>query len=263
MHLVTIEPRHLRDLMQLKDSVGWNQTEDDWLRCMRLQPDGCVGIVADDKVVATATTMNYGAELSWIGMVLTLPEYRGRGLARQLMEVVIERSKTARVGLDASDMGKPLYASLGFVDECAIERWVREPAPAAGESLPAAKIDFGLDRQIFGADRSRLLAELGRYESAGSNGSYAFARPGSRYHFLGPWVAGDLDGARALLGWFLARHGSKTTCVDVFPHQEHAVSLIEESGFSRVRRLTRMVLAPAVPKLPDARIYGIAGFEFG
>ena len=249
--------------MRLKASAGWNQTEDDWLRCMRLQPDGCLGVLEDGKVISSATTITYGLDTSWIGMVLTLPEYRGKGFARTLMQAVIERSNTNRIGLDASDMGKPLYVSLGFVDECPIERWVREPAAAEGPDLPRGYVDLDFDREVFGADRSALLTELSKYELAQSNRSYAFARSGSAFDYFGPWVADNRNDAEALLKWFLARHGNKTTCIDLFPHHNQAVELARRYGFAPVRRLTRMVLEPAVPQLPDNRIYGIAGFEFG
>jgi GNAT superfamily N-acetyltransferase len=263
VELVTLNSGYLPDLMRLKASAGWNQTEDDWLRCMRLQPDGCLGLVTDGVVVSSATTIRYGDDISWIGMVLTLPEYRGQGLARRLMQVVIERSRTRRVGLDASDMGKPLYLSLGFVEECPIERWVREPAPAEGPELPRGHLDLSLDREVFGADRSALLDELSRYEVAQSNRSYAFARTGSSFDYFGPWISDTPDDASALLSWFLGRHGARTTCIDLFPHHTHAAQLAHSFGFTPVRRLTRMVLRPAVPEVPDTRIYGIAGFEFG
>ena len=234
---------------------------------MRLQPDGCLGIVAEGKVISSATTIKYGGDISWIGMVHTLPEYRGKGFARRLMEAVIERSNTSRIGLDASDMGKPLYVSLGFVDECPIERWVREPqpvkSPATGIRLDRGHVDLDMDREVFGADRSALLDELSKYELAHSNRSYAFCRLGSSFDYLGPWVADDPNDAEALLRWFLSRHATKTTCIDLFPHHTNAAELARRFGFVPVRRLTRMVLSPAVPRLPDERIYGIAGFEFG
>jgi len=49
--------------------------------------------------------------------VYTEPEYRRRGIARQLMETIIawcKEERFARVTLHASDQGKPLYESLGF-----------------------------------------------------------------------------------------------------------------------------------------------------
>jgi GNAT superfamily N-acetyltransferase len=51
--------------------------------------------------------------------VYTAPAWRGRGIARHLMEAVIESARTLRlrrVLLRTSDAGRPLYDSLGFVD---------------------------------------------------------------------------------------------------------------------------------------------------
>ena len=50
--------------------------------------------------------------------VYTEPEWRGKGIARALMVTVMEWARTAgfdRVVLHASDAGRPLYVSLGFV----------------------------------------------------------------------------------------------------------------------------------------------------
>ncbi len=49
--------------------------------------------------------------------VYTYPEYRRRGIARQLMQTIIawcQREGFARVTLHASDKGRHLYESLGF-----------------------------------------------------------------------------------------------------------------------------------------------------
>jgi len=49
--------------------------------------------------------------------VYTEPDYRRRGIARQLMETIIAWCKEegfARVTLHASQYGRPLYESLGF-----------------------------------------------------------------------------------------------------------------------------------------------------
>jgi len=51
--------------------------------------------------------------------VYTEPEYRRRGIARQIMEIIIawcKREGFARVSLHASEHGRSLYESMGFVD---------------------------------------------------------------------------------------------------------------------------------------------------
>ena len=53
----------------------------------------------------------------WIQNVYTEPEFRRRGLARRLMDVVLEWCRAEgfhTVSLHASPEGKPLYESLGF-----------------------------------------------------------------------------------------------------------------------------------------------------
>jgi len=47
----------------------------------------------------------------------TIPQYRGKGIARSLLEKLIEECKKTgvrRIWLHASDVGKPLYTKMGF-----------------------------------------------------------------------------------------------------------------------------------------------------
>jgi GNAT superfamily N-acetyltransferase len=55
---------------------------------------------------------------SWIVNVFTEPEHRRRGLARRLCEAIVAWGRESGLGslyLHASDEGRPLYRSLGFV----------------------------------------------------------------------------------------------------------------------------------------------------
>src|SRR5260221_13886840 len=124
MHLRRLLSADLPALMRLKDAAGWNQTEADWLNLLALEPEGCFGIGVKGEIVASATVICYGLELAWIGMVLTAPDFRGRGCARHLMNACIAYAGPRPIRLDASDMGHSLYTSLGFVDECPVERWL-------------------------------------------------------------------------------------------------------------------------------------------
>lgn len=260
----TLSLADLPALMELKTAAGWNQTEDDWKRYLSLAPEGCFGIECEGTVAASATVMCYGEDLAWIGMVLTLPRFRGRGFARALMEVCIDQAGSRPTRLDASDMGRPLYESMGFVAECPIERVRREPAPGPQEpAVQPLEFDISCDTMAFGADRSLLLLELAKDGGASVDGAYAFERPGSDAFFLGPWMAGSPESAERLLRWFVARRGSTPSVIDLFPDHQHAASLAGQYGFRTFRRLTRMVRAPGPVLSPDPRIYGIAGFEWG
>src|SRR4030095_4043706 len=75
--------------MKIKEEAGWNQTDDDWLRLITLEPEGCFGAVKDGRLVGTTTTTTYGSDLAWIGMVLVEPESRRLGIATSLMKTAM------------------------------------------------------------------------------------------------------------------------------------------------------------------------------
>ena len=254
-----LQPSDLPDLLRLKEAAGWNQTAADWVHTLALEPAGCFGIEADGQIVATTACLLYGPELAWISMVLTLPAYRGRGYARELLQRAIRYAGGRTTRLDATDMGRPLYASLGFAAEYPVQRWMREPSPhiPAGDALPL-RIDAGLDRQVFGADRMAVLRPW-----AGASmecGSYALWRAGSNSAHFGPCVAHTSESARRLATQFIATFSNQRLSWDLF---EHAQTAAAACGFKPARTLMRMVLNAAPQAAPDPRIYAIAGFDFG
>ena len=113
---------------RLKDQVGWNQTADDIRRLIEYEPEGCFMAEVDSVPVGTVSTTSYGTRLAWIGMMLVLPEYRRRSIARRLMQSSIDylqgRGVTC-IKLDATPLGQPLYEQLGFHAEWGFQRWER------------------------------------------------------------------------------------------------------------------------------------------
>jgi GNAT superfamily N-acetyltransferase len=257
--------------MLLKDAEGWNQTEQDWRRLLELAPDGCFGIEHKGKLVATTTAISYGLTLAWIGMVITAPEFRGRGLASRLMETALaylDARQMQCVKLDATSMGSGLYRRFGFEDERPVERWLRAAAPASAPNIAgkAGDWDAQLDRLVFGIDRSALLAMLARVESMSIPGGYALGRPGSHAAYFGPCIATDPRVAKSLLDWFVSRHANEAIYWDLLPENADAVNLARGLQFARSRQLVRMARRlPEADFLPTRsdQIYAIAGLELG
>jgi GNAT superfamily N-acetyltransferase len=240
--------------MALSRAASWNQTADDWRLAIEMNPEGCFAIESDGMVTATTTTIRYGTDLAWIGMVLTHPEFRGLGFARSLMQCALHHLSDVRtVKLDATEMGEPLYRQCGFVEECPIERWVRQPASAPSATVDGYAPNPSLDRDAFGADRALLLDRLARIESASLDGAFAMTR-GNRF---GPCVSRSSDGAVELLHWALSRHSDQAMLWDTFPSD-----LPKLEGFELSRRLKRMTRG-AILRGDESLIYAGAGFEFG
>jgi GNAT superfamily N-acetyltransferase len=135
---------------RLTFDAGWNRTEGDWRRLVTLEPEACLGIDADGRLVATTTLLGHDQTLAWLGMVVTDPAYRKRGFATALVEAALALADGREIGavrLDASDQGRPLYLALGFEAEQPVERWRLEaapaepPAPEPGESSDGAEPD--------------------------------------------------------------------------------------------------------------------------
>lgn len=274
----TMSPDDVASAMELSSAANWNQTPEDWERVMQLSLGSCRCIDDDGRIVATASLLPYGAQLAWIGMVLTRPEYRRQGFARQLMEdamATAERSGIRTLKLDATDEGRPLYESLGFVIEEKVERWGRgvgESLAAQGESGPdgdsSNKLSdslITLDLAAFGVDRRGLLEALsGAGQRSVSESGFVFSRPGRVARYLGPCVAGTEKEGRRLIAVHIEAEAS-SQCPwywDLLPANVGSVSCATELGFTRRRGLWRMRRGEAI-RNNDAMVYAIAGFELG
>jgi GNAT superfamily N-acetyltransferase len=252
----------------LSAQAGWNQTEEDWRTLLELSPEGCLGIEVDGDLAATTTLLCYRRTLGWIGMVLTRPDYQRRGFARRLLAHALDLAEKMGIGtvkLDATEQGRPLYESLGFRNEQEIERWSRlgENAiqPAVSRTLVTASW-LDLDSQVFGADRSQLLARLAQRNAPKSiSQSYLFSRPGRVSAYVGPCIGEDAGTARRMIEECL----QNTSCSwswDLFSRNHKAVALARDLGFSPQRHLVRMARGKELCEKKNA-IYAIAGFELG
>ena len=230
---------------RLKDQVGWNQTADDIRRLIEYEPEGCFMAEVYSVPVGTVSTTSYGTRLAWIGMMLVLPEYRRRSIARRLMQSSIDylqgRGVTC-IKLDATPLGQPLYEQLGFHAEWGFQRWEREGGDVA-RFPPAGTLSadlLRLDEQAFGADRASWLTRV----AAGCHvftapSAFGMLRPGSVATYLGPIVARDRVSVEPMINEMLA-----TITGRVFWDipTGHAVSekLATRLGFRPVRQLLRM-----------------------
>ena len=259
--------------LELSASANWNQTPEDWYRILQLAPDGCRCIDDAGKVIATTTLLPYGACLAWIGMVLTSNEHRRQGLARTLIEDALataEQRGIRTLKLDATDEGRPLYESLGFVVEQRVERWGRK-----SEKLNSAKANcshahplsgklLSLDGEAYGASRDvllELLSNAGACDAASEG--FVLSRPGRTARYLGPCVARSETTAAHLITAHLEANASESGWYwDLLPSNRAAVRCAESLGFTRCRVLWRMSRGAGVEK-DDAMVYAIAGFELG
>ena len=265
--------------LRLRELAQWNQTENDWLRLLRLEPNGCFCATIDGEVVATTTTTTYRPELAWIGMVLVDPKRRQLGIATRLMKMALEYLADARVRtvkLDATPLGCSLYRNLGFKDESLIERWV---GIAGSREVTCSSLDTAargeallFDRHAFGADRSKLLemliddccvTPLVTTAADGQLTGYGLTRPGSAAVYVGPLLAGSTDESMCLLDGLLSQLSGQRIYIDLNSNFKDGQKILTERGFVKQRDLIRMFYGQASEAGSSPSIFAIAGPELG
>lgn len=267
----TLTPDDVPSAMELSIAANWNQTSEDWHRIMRLSPGGCRCIDSDGKIAATATRLDYGKRLAWVGMVLTRPENRRQGYARLLIENAIASAQNDGIRtlkLDATEQGRPLYASVGFVVENTIERWERKgDVNASTTAAPACCFSeeiFARDTRAFGVSRKELLQDLSMSADCElTSRGYTLSRAGRLARYLGPCVAASAGDARTLILRQLNAYADGCAWYwDLLATNADAVRCARELGFTQSRMLWRMRRGEAIDS-DDSSTYAIAGFELG
>ena len=264
--------------MGLKEAAGWNQTEADWRRLLRLEPKGCFGAIKDARLVGTTTTTIHG-ELAWIGMVLVEPQHRRQGLAAKLMNAALDylKDKVETIKLDATALGQPVYEKFGFRAESVVERW-SGTASARRETQSPALMDgdivrdvLNMDRVAFNADRARLIRAL--IDEAcvspvlmraadGALSGYALARSGTSKTYVGPVVANDPQVAEILMDRTLTALADREVYVDLNKECSVDASILPDRGFVKERDLIRMVKGRE-STITSPLVVAIAGPEVG
>jgi GNAT superfamily N-acetyltransferase len=280
--MLHIRPLTASDLpagLRLTQQAGWNQTDADWRRCLDLEPGGCFAAEWGGTLVGTTTTCVFGP-VAWVAMVLVDEAFRGRGLGRALVEHALgylDARRVPSVRLDATPLGEPLYAKLGFARQFILLRYAGTLPPAEAPEVPGVMTPAteqweelaALDARVTRADRRKLLLGLFAERphlvraAGGPQGVRGFlgARPGRVAVQLGPCLADGPAGA-LLFADARRRFAGQRVYLDVPEGHAPARRLAEGWGLGVQRRLTRMCRgAPVVEQVE--RLWASYGPEKG
>lgn len=257
--------------------VHWPHRLADW----QFNSEFGSGVVAerDGELVGTAQSWLWGDAHATIGLVIVDPRCQGRRVGFRLMQALLAPLAGRSVLLHATPEGRGLYERLGFVrtGEVRQHQGTALPAPlvalAAGWRLrPADHNDTAtlaaLDAQARGMPRTAMLtALLGSADTvvldhqAQARG-FAMLRRFGRGLAIGPVVAPDADGAKALIAHLVGLSAGKFVRIDV-DFDSGLTEWLESLGLMRVDAPTAMVRGPAPAPSQGVRLYGLVNQALG
>lgn len=264
----------------LSKEAGWNQTQADW--AFMLGAGHGLGLLHEGRLVASALVLPLGKDLCWISMVLVTERFRRRGLGSRLFSrcLGVAEENGWRPGLDATELGRPLYARLGFADCRKLARWEAEAAALAApvpEGMEIAPVDgaamaevLALDRRLSGMERTGILHHLRERAPAaahvaragGRTIGYVLGRPGRRAGQIGPLLARAPEAAPALAA-AAARALAGPVILDVPDGPAGLRSWLASRGGASRRSFTRMLRGSSHAPGEAAALHAIAGPELG
>ncbi|HEX9425367.1 MAG TPA: GNAT family N-acetyltransferase [Pyrinomonadaceae bacterium] len=102
------------------------------------------GLYKHNLQIGFARVVTDYATFAWIADVFVLPDYRGRGLSKWLMEVILAHRELQafRRWVLATKDAHSLYARFGFIPLHRPERWMERPDPNMQESPDYWKVDL-------------------------------------------------------------------------------------------------------------------------
>ena len=209
---------------RLTQQLGWPHTEQDWAFHLE-HGRGWAAVDRDETIIGTALLWFYGDHDGTLGLVIVDKAFRGKGIARILMEQVLEAAGARKIRLVATEMAVKLYQNLGFASPNKIKIAQRQGVIAGSTPLPthdgtivrvARKDDYTcirtLDHDAVRMDRSSMINSLLR-----SSASYVLQREGciigsvlvresGRGKTFGPLIARNEADAKLLLSKALSEH---------------------------------------------------------
>lgn len=102
------------------------------------------GVYKGNNQVGFARVVTDYATFGWIADVFVLPEHRGHGLSKWLMDVMLSHSQLQgfRRWVLATKDAQSLYERFGFISLHRPERWMERPDPNMQESPDYWKNDL-------------------------------------------------------------------------------------------------------------------------
>lgn len=264
----------------LSVAVHWPHRLTDWRFAFKLGS----GVVAETegRIVGTAMAWKWGSGHATVGLVIVDTALRKQHIAHRLLTTLFAGLHDCALLLHTPQPARPLYERLGFVGSATVaqHQGIAKPAPLvaldAGWRLrPVDHNDLpqivALDARARGFERAALIGALKAegdtivLDYKGEARGFAILRRFGRGRIIGPVVAPDLAGAKALIAHLVGLSMGKFLRIDVGADLGLA-DWLEKIGLLRVDAVTAMMrplAPPAAQAATDTRTFALVSQAFG
>ncbi|MEO6292829.1 MAG: GNAT family N-acetyltransferase [Burkholderiaceae bacterium] len=215
----------------LSAELRWPHRPSDWAQVFA----HAEGTVAEQggQIVGTGLRWRWGTQHASVGLIIVSPACQGHGIGRQLMAALLDGLEDHTVLLQATEAGRPLYEKLGFEVSGGVRQHqgVATPTPLIAQPpgwrlRPAGLNELAalqsLDAAARGMSRPALIEDLLASAEAcvvldheQTPRGFAMLRRFGRGHVIGPVVAPDVEGAKALIAHLAGQNAGHFTRIDV------------------------------------------------
>jgi GNAT superfamily N-acetyltransferase len=255
---------------------GWNPGLHDAECFYKTDPTGFYAARLDGEVVGTISLVKYPCDYVFEGLYIIKPEYRGKGIGKQLQEYALDLCKDKNLALDGVVGMQQKYTDYGLQFAYNSTRY---EGKADGEQSKYCKkiteADFkdvaAYDKACFGFERTSFLecwlhmqdhTSMLIRNSKGEVNGYGVIRKCHKGFKIGPLFCESEGEAELLYGSLTSTVKGETIYLDVPEANEAGVQFAQIHSMLPVFSTVRMY-SKAAPDLPINKIFGVTTFELG
>jgi GNAT superfamily N-acetyltransferase len=255
---------------------GWNPGVHDAECYYHADQTGFYAAKLNGEVIGTISLVKYPGDFVFEGLYIIKPEFRGKGIGKQVQEYALDLCKDMNLGLDGVVLMKEKYEDYGF--KFAYNNW-RFAGKADDKSskncMPIMREDFkevvAYDKECFRFDRIEFLdcwlfqkdhTSMLIRDSKGEISGYGVIRKCFNGYKIGPLFTNSEGEAELLFNSLTSTVFGETVFLDVPEPNETAVQFAQLKCMQPVFSTVRMY-SKSVPDLLLNKIFGVTTFELG
>lgn len=271
----------VKTLVQWAEEEGWNPGPYDAEVFWATDPEGYYGYYQDDTLIAGGAILSYNREFGFMGLFIVRPEYRNRGIGRELWyqrrDLLLSRlKKDASIGMDGVVAMQPFYEKGGFEIAFRDVRYKKTGIKCTTDKRISPIEDSDLvpvleyDKKCFGFSRPQFMKPwLNLPENKNFTfmehdrlRGFAIVRKANTGYKIGPLFADNQRIAEELYKASLNAVPGEPVFLDIPLINQDAVNLMNTCQANPVFECARMYYRKP-PAYNILNVFGITTFELG